>query len=367
VAVGNSPAATGTVSLTLPHEPWTTHRSPIMISGSSSEGATVQVWSQPESVPCGSSFSDEKNEPGAVLENTNQVAAGSFSIDDFISLKQKGANRLCGFVLPSSSGQGSPSATTSIVVTARPEPCPSPTLSDLEITWNPGAILPVISGQVSAEGELQGFDGASGKKLWWAEAEPPVATASEIRLTQAQRVAGASHVITIRQKLVFLPVAMAPECTAPDGSFHTVPPQSKPQEVTFEYGNPHGGIPGGPTVQALAAALTPSGSGARIAKLLNSGKVASKFKGPSAGKLAVSWTYRPASNRVSAAAAKTVTVASGATTVKKKGKATLMIKLTKQGTALLKGKKKIVLTASGTFAPKGGTKIKTTKAITLRR
>lgn len=363
VAVASAPAATGTVSLTLPHDPWTTHRSPITISGSSSEAAYVEVWSQPESVPCGASFADEQNR-GAVSENVNQVASGSFSIDDFIGLKQKGTYRLCGYVFPNNSQ--TPSATTSTVVTAVPEPCPSAALSDVKVTWKPEAILPVITAQVEAEGDIQAFDPASGKKLWSTATEPPLFTTSDgdVQLTRAQLLAGASHVITIKQKLVFAPRLKTPECSAPDGSVHTDPPKSKPQVVTFEYGNPNGGSP---AARALAAALTPSGSGAKIGNLLKAGKVASKFKAPSAGKLAVSWTYKPASPRVSAAAAKTVTVASGATKVKKKGKAKLVIKLTKAGKALLKGKRKIVLTASGTFAPKSGSKIKTTKAITLRR
>ena len=132
--------------------------------------------------------------------------------------------------------------------------------------------------------------------------------------------------------------------------------------MTIHYGNPGNG-----SATPFGALLTPTGPGARIAKLLKTGKIASKFDAPSAGKLNVAWTYKPASARLHGAAAKAVTIASGATTVKKKGKATIVIKLTKKGKALLKGKKKLVLTATGTFTPKGGTKVKTTKSITLRR
>jgi hypothetical protein len=120
--------------------------------------------------------------------------------------------------------------------------------------------------------------------------------------------------------------------------------------------------------QALAAALTPSGPAASIAALLKAGSYPAAFEAPGAGTAQIAWYQGSPSARL-ASAQKSLLVAKGAKTFTKAGKATIKIKLTPKGKALLakvKKGQKLALTAKASFAPKGGKKTSKQKSFTLK-
>jgi hypothetical protein len=120
--------------------------------------------------------------------------------------------------------------------------------------------------------------------------------------------------------------------------------------------------------QALAAVLTPSGPAASIAALLKAGSYPAAFEAPGAGTAQIAWYQGSPSARL-ARAQKSLLVAKGAKTFTKAGKATIKIKLTPKGKALLakvKKGQKLALTAKGSFTPKGGKKTSKQKSFTLK-
>ncbi len=119
---------------------------------------------------------------------------------------------------------------------------------------------------------------------------------------------------------------------------------------------------------ALAAALAPGGPAASIASILKAGSYPATFEAPGAGKAQVAWYQGSPSARL-ARAQKSLLVAKGAKTFTKAGKATIKIKLTHKGKALLgkvKKGQKLALTAKGSFTPKGGKKTSKQKRFTLK-
>jgi hypothetical protein len=86
-------------------------------------------------------------------------------------------------------------------------------------------------------------------------------------------------------------------------------------------------------------------------------------------KRAIAWSQAPTGARISSAQ-KPLLVATGAKTITKAGRATIKVKLTSKGSALLgtvKKGHKLALTAKGSFTPKGGKKTSKQKSITLKR
>jgi hypothetical protein len=147
---------------------------------------------------------------------------------------------------------------------------------------------------------------------------------------------------------------------------------SAPQTITVTFRN-HGTPPGGAITPGVATdienavgdALTPTGSAAKIGAILKKGYKA-PFVAKAAGQVTGAWYFVPKGAHV-AGKPKPVLVASGKTSVKKPGKASLKLRVTKKGKALLKKAKKIKLTTKGTFTPAGGKKLVVKRTIKLRR
>lgn len=124
---------------------------------------------------------------------------------------------------------------------------------------------------------------------------------------------------------------------------------------------------------ALAHALTPRGSGAKIAAILKVGGYAVRVRLLRAGTETITWYEVPKGAHVAAgrkAKPKPIVVATGTRRLTKAGTATLRLKLTRRGKALLRKVargRRLALTAKASFTPKGGRKIAKTQKIGLRR
>jgi hypothetical protein len=116
----------------------------------------------------------------------------------------------------------------------------------------------------------------------------------------------------------------------------------------------------------LAGEITPSGKGARIAKLLK-GAYSLTFRAPEAGTAVVDWYYLPPGAKLAKKTkAKPVLVAAGKHTFSAAGTATLKIGLTGAGKQLLKHSKRVKLTAKGVFTSATGEAVTATKSFVLR-
>ncbi len=128
--------------------------------------------------------------------------------------------------------------------------------------------------------------------------------------------------------------------------------------------------PSGPTVAqvlaALRAILGAHGKNASIKSLLKHGSYSVSFAAPSAGSLVISWYEVPKGAKL-AKSKKPVLVASGHMTFQSAGRATVKIKLTGKGRALLKHSKRLKLTAKGSFTPSGAASTSATKSFSVKR
>jgi hypothetical protein len=126
----------------------------------------------------------------------------------------------------------------------------------------------------------------------------------------------------------------------------------------------------------IAAALSPSkaltdvlritGAASTLTAILRSGAYPAAFTAPAPGTAQISWYYTPPGAQA-ARVTRPVLVAQGSRTFTAAGSATIKVKLTAPGRALLKKAKRIKLTARGRFTAKAGkTTIKQT-TITLKR
>jgi len=135
---------------------------------------------------------------------------------------------------------------------------------------------------------------------------------------------------------------------------------------------PGAGTPGagaGPT-QAnawLLVAIVPTGRTARIAALLRSGGYTTRFTAPGAGRLVVSWYFLPKGARISRAAPKPTLVATGRASFMRAGVGTIRITLTSKGRQLLRGAKRLRLTARASFSPTVGAAAVSLRTFTLKR
>jgi hypothetical protein len=128
--------------------------------------------------------------------------------------------------------------------------------------------------------------------------------------------------------------------------------------------------PTGPTVAqvlaALRAILGAHGKNASIKSLLKHGSYSVSFAAPSAGSLVISWYEVPKGAKL-AKSKKPVLVASGHMTFESAGSATVKIKLTGKGRALLKHSKRLKLTAKGSFTPSGAASTSATRSFSIKR
>jgi hypothetical protein len=109
---------------------------------------------------------------------------------------------------------------------------------------------------------------------------------------------------------------------------------------------------------AVKAALTVRSS---IATVLRAGAYQATVSAPAPGELTITWRAPAGATHAKGA----IVVASGTRTLAKAGKATLKVKLTSAGRALLKRSKSLKLTAVGSFKPQTGKTTTVTRAIKL--
>lgn len=139
----------------------------------------------------------------------------------------------------------------------------------------------------------------------------------------------------------------------------TAPPPcySNTLVVPFEFKQPGDGSSDKQLITALRGSLVPKGAAAKIGSILKKGFSTASFNAPSAGTAGVTWR------------AKKVVVAKG-TSVSRAGKTTIKVKLTKRGKALLRrakrARKRVKLKATGSFKPRGQSKVSTSRTITLK-
>jgi hypothetical protein len=129
--------------------------------------------------------------------------------------------------------------------------------------------------------------------------------------------------------------------------------------------NPPG--PSGARVRsALAGILSPKGASARIARLLKLGSYTFRFDAPSTGKLVIDWDYEPPRG-YGAKKPKPVVVAGATASIKKAGRVSVKVKLTKPGRRLLKQARRQKLTARVSFTPIGRSTTTSSRVIELKR
>jgi hypothetical protein len=122
---------------------------------------------------------------------------------------------------------------------------------------------------------------------------------------------------------------------------------------------------------ALAAALLPTGRGARIGALLKRGAYTARLAMPLSGRLAISWYYLPKGARISRTV-KPVLAAAGTVLLGRSGVATIRIALTTRGRQMLRHARHLRLTARGIFTPDvtpagGAAALRALRAFTLGR
>jgi len=393
------------MSLTVPSARFTDEEWPVTVSGSAGQASGFVVYVEPNGSSCAATDTDEAKRPGAELRSNyfgpgapgpGSVPAGQYSGSTslfFSPLRTPGTYLVCSYLLPNSRSQGPPEASASSLVTVSYRSCPSLDFSVTGAAKQTGdkpvfdAVLPA---DVGAEGTLVYIASSDGGRTVFDGDFRP---AGENLITHG----GPQQVSTrLNKKKSFLPSYDGPvsvtftftyavvtpydHCTLPDGTvkdggqtaeiagsgFKYPTIRSAPQKITVTFRN-HGTPPdvASDVGKAVDNALTPTGSAAKIGAILKNGYKA-PFKAKAAGKVTGAWYFLPKGAHV-AGKPKPVLVASGKTTVKKPGKASLKLRVSKKGKALLKKAKMIKLTTKGTFTPAGGKKLVVTRTIKLRR
>jgi hypothetical protein len=117
----------------------------------------------------------------------------------------------------------------------------------------------------------------------------------------------------------------------------------------------------------FARALKPSGPGARIEALLKRGAFAASLRAFGPGKAVIDW-YR-LSHGAAHASKQTppMLVATGRIGFRRAGTARIEVKLTRAGVRLLRGSRRLALSAKGMFVPNGAEAIKATRDFSLVR
>jgi hypothetical protein len=117
----------------------------------------------------------------------------------------------------------------------------------------------------------------------------------------------------------------------------------------------------------LSQEITPSGKAAKIAAFSKAGGYKLRFSAPEAGVAVVGWYELPKGAKLTRTTPKPVEVASGHASFSSAGVETIDVKLTSAGRRLLKGVKRLKLTARGVFTPSGGAAVSLEKAFVLTR
>ena len=142
------------------------------------------------------------------------------------------------------------------------------------------------------------------------------------------------------------------------------------QAISSMVGPVTAAVPPGPTIGeikgALLAILGAHGKNASIKSLLKHGGYSVAFTAPSAGALVISW-YEVPKGASLAKSKKPLLVASAHATFQNAGRATVKIKLTGKGRALLKHSKRLKLTAKSSFTPSGASSTTATKSFSIKR
>ena len=400
------------MTLTVPSTRFTDEDWPVTVSGSAGEASGLVLYVEPNGSSCAATNTDEAKRPGAELRSPyfgpgfgpgpGSVPAGQYSSSTslvFQPLPTPGTYLVCTYLLANNRSQGPPEASASSLVTVSYRACPSLDFSVTgasEQTGDKAVFDAVLPADVGAEGTVVYIASSDGGRTVFNGDYRP---AGENLITHG----GPQQVSTrLNKKKSFLPSFDGPvtvtftityavatpyeHCTLPDGTveegrqtseisgsgykYPTI--RSAPQTITVTFRN-HGTPPGGVITPGVATeiknavgdALTPTGSAAKIGAILKNGYKA-PFVAKAAGQVTGAWYFVPKGAHV-AGKPKPVLVASGHTTVKKPGKPSLKLRVSKKGKALLKKAKKIKLTAKGTFTPAGGKKLVVKRTIKLRR
>ncbi len=118
----------------------------------------------------------------------------------------------------------------------------------------------------------------------------------------------------------------------------------------------------------LARQLVPSGKTASISPLLKRGGVRMSFKFPEAGTLMVKWYLMSSGkSRAQRTAGKPLLVATGRASFTAGETVGVSVRLTTQGSKLLRHAAKVKLEAKGSFAPKGEGTVSAAERFTLKR
>ena len=161
------------------------------------------------------------------------------------------------------------------------------------------------------------------------------------------------------------------------GPYETFTTESSAGEPQHPAGPPaargSGNTAAGGVAALFAEQLVPGGKAARIGALLKNGFFKQRFKVTEAGTAVIKWYYLPPGAKLAGfkhakkAAPSPVLVASGSVTFRAAETATLKLRLTGQGRRLLRGSRRVRLTATCAFAPLGGTAITTSGTFQLSR
>jgi alpha-tubulin suppressor-like RCC1 family protein len=111
---------------------------------------------------------------------------------------------------------------------------------------------------------------------------------------------------------------------------------------------------------SLLTQLAPKGKPAKIAALLKAKRYALSFKALRAGTVVVNWFSVPKGKQATL-------IASGRMTFKAAGTATLILRLTAKGAHLLRGAKRLKVTARSTFTSHGAAPVSKSRSFTLTR
>jgi hypothetical protein len=390
------------MTMTVPASRFRDEDWPVTLSGSAGSASSYAIYVETDGSSCAASDASEGSRPGATRWRSGNVAAGQYSVElpqAVYAQPTPGTYLVCAYLDSSNRAQGPSEASASAAVTVSYRACPNLDFSVTgasEQTGDRAVFDAVLPAEVGGKGTVVYIASSDGGRTVFTDDYRP---AGENYITHG----GPQQVSTLlNKKKSFLPSFDGPVtvtftftyavvtpydyCTLPDGTvedggqtseisgsgFKYPVVRSAPQTIAVTFRN-HGTPPGGAITpgiatdieNAVADALTPAGSAAKIGAILKNGYKA-PFVAKAAGQVTGAWYFVPKGAHV-AGKPKPVLVASGKTTVTKPGRAKLKLRLSKKGKALLKKAKKIKLTSKGTFTPRGGKKLVVKRTIKLKR
>jgi hypothetical protein len=405
-------APASTLTLSAPPDRKVDEKWPVSASGFAGGQWKLRLVIEPNGSSCAAQIADELGRPGAFeppFQANPQLGGGSYSMAFTVSpggytsaQPSPGNYLLCGYVVSQShpgylDDRDTTEAAASTFVTVTQYACPS-----IDMTLTPGP-TPTNADfdrgvqKITLTVDLP--DDAAGGYIEVGSSDGAVQDELDVQtLTRGGRYvvngyfdyeetirASYHREVTVTFTVTYSPDYPRQKCVKPDGTIYDASTGSRVAKrkhtATFRnHGTPPDGEGGGEgngspaeiVGATLATALAPNGAAAKIGAILKAGAYPAKAKAPGAGKLQVGWYFLPKGARLpkgahTAGTPKPVLLASGSKTVTKAGKTVLEVKLSKKGKAKLKKAKKIKLTAKGSFTPKGGKKLTTKKAFSLKR